>query len=77
MTGLLFRVRARIVKAEPGRVTIRPVEQDCPLLKQLTNQTEPVDTMVKLFRYSVKQHGERPALGTRAVLGEVQEKQTK
>ncbi|XP_037075139.1 long-chain-fatty-acid--CoA ligase 4-like [Pollicipes pollicipes] len=65
------KIRARQVPSEPGRYR----NYDPPTDFQLTMKRLGLDTVEKVVRYAVKQHGDKPGFGTRQVLSEENEQQ--
>ena len=69
------KTRARIVTHTAKEVTIRAVPVVNKIKDELKACPEQITTMEKVWNFSRKKYGTKRALGTRAVLGEVEEKQ--
>jgi len=74
-TRLIERTRARISSHQSDEITIKPLPAVCKVKDELKSAPEEISTMDRLFKYSCKKYGGRRCLGTRRVLGELQEKQ--
>merc|ERR1712227_884869 len=76
-TQRMRRTRARIVTHQATEVTIRAVPMVNKIKDELKAQqgADQITTMERVWNFSMKKYGTRKALGTRAVLGEVDEKQ--
>jgi len=72
---LIGRTRAKIVNQTKTEVTIQPEPQKCKYKDEVRNNPEKINTMAKLFNFSRTKHGNKRCLGTREVLGELEEKQ--
>lgn len=74
-TRLISRTRARIVSHQATEITIKPSAMMSSVKDELQNAREPINTMERVFNFSSKKYGSRNCLGTRAILGELDEKQ--
>ena len=74
-TQRMKKTRARIVTHTAKEVTIRAVPVVNKIKDELKACPEQITTMEKVWNFSRKKYGTKRALGTRAVLGEVEEKQ--
>jgi len=74
-TRLIERTRARIVDSKPDEVTIEPLPIESKMKEKLQNAPEKINTMERLFKYSSKTYSDKKCLGTRTILGELEEKQ--
>merc|ERR1719290_305436 len=74
-TRLIERTRARISSHQSDEITIKAVPAVSKVKDELKSATEEISTMDRLFKYSCKKYGGRRCLGTRQVLGELEEKQ--
>jgi len=75
-TRLIARTRARIVSTGAKEITIKGVPLPSPIRDELKNAPEEINTMERLFKFSSKKHANKKCLGTRQVLGEMEETQT-
>jgi len=75
-TRRIQRTRARIVNHQATEITIRAVPTTDKLKDELLAYPEKITTMEKLWNFSSKKFGTKTCLGTRAVLGEMEEKQS-
>jgi len=74
-TKMIERTRARIVTHQATEITIRAVPMMNKTKDELKAYPETINTMERLFNFSTKKFGSKACLGTRAVLGETEEKQ--
>lgn len=74
-TQKMRRTRARIVTHQAKEVTIKAAPIVNKIKDELKNYPDQITTMEKVWNFSMKKYGTKRALGTRAVLGEVDEKQ--
>lgn len=74
-TRLIARTRARIVSTGANEITIKAVPLPSSTKDELKNAPEEINTMERLFKFSSKKHGDKKCLGTRKVLGEMEETQ--
>jgi len=76
-TQRMRRTRARIVTHQATEVTIRAVPMVNKIKDELKAQqgADQITTMERVWNFSLKKYGTRKALGTRAILGEIDEKQ--
>jgi len=74
-TRLIARTRARIVSTGANEITIKAVPLPSLTKDELKNAPEEINTMERLFKFSSKKHGDKKCLGTRQVLGEMEETQ--
>jgi len=75
-TRRMERTRARVVDNKAAEITIRAVPTEDKIKKELLAYPEKINTMEKLFNFSNKKFGSKTCLGTRAVLGELEEQQS-
>jgi len=75
-TRKIQRIRARAVDHKATEVTIRAVPTTDKIKEELLAHPEKINTMEKLFNFSCKKFGPKACLGTRAVIGELEEKQS-
>jgi len=74
-TRRIQRTRARIVTHGATEVTIRAVPMVNKIKDELKACPEQINTMERLWNFSMKKYGRKQCLGSRAVLGETDEKQ--
>jgi len=76
-TRLISRTRARVVSHQAKEITIKPLAMVTPakVKDELKNNPEDVNTMERVFKFACKKFGSKICLGTRSVLGELEEKQ--
>ena len=74
-TRMIERTRARIVTHQATEITIRAVPMTNKTKDELKAYPEMINTMERLFNFSSKKFGSKACLGSRAVLGETEEKQ--
>jgi len=72
---MIDRTRARTVSHQASEITVKPVPMVSEIKDDLKNAPEEVNTMERVFKYSCKKFGDKKCLGTRAVLGELEEEQ--
>ena len=75
-TQKIKKTRAKIVTNQAKEVTIRAVPFTIKIKEELKACPEAITTMEKLWNFSMKKFGTKRALGSREVLGEVEEKQS-
>jgi len=75
-TRRIQRTRAKAIDHKATEVTIRAVPTSDKIKEELLAHPEKINTMEKLFNYSCKKFGPKSCLGTRTVLGELEEKQS-
>jgi len=75
-TRRIERTRARVINHNATEVTIRAVPTTDKIRDELSAYPEKINTMERLFNFSNKKFGSKTCLGTRAVLGEMEEKQS-
>jgi len=75
-TRRIERIRARAVDHKATEVTIRAVPTTDKIKEELLAHQEKINTMEKLFNFSAKKFGSKSCLGTREVLGELDEQQS-
>ena len=75
-TQKIKKTRARIVTNQAKEVTIRAVPFTIKIKEELKACPEAITTMEKLWNFSMMKFGTKRALGSREVLGEVEEKQS-
>merc|ERR1719300_1311494 len=69
------KTRARIVTTQASEVTIRSLAMVNKIKDELKSYPDQITTMEKVWNFSMKKYGQKRALGTRTILGEVDEKQ--
>merc|ERR1719158_339499 len=74
-TRLMGRTRARIVTHGVEEVTIKPLATVSRIKDELNKAPEEVNTMDRLFKYCSKKFGRKKCMGTRMIIGELEEKQ--
>lgn len=74
-TRLIERTRARVVSHQASEITIKPVAMVSKEKDELKNASEEIITMERVFKFSSKKYGSKNCLGTRTILGELEEKQ--
>jgi len=72
---MIDRTRARTVSHQASEITVKPVAMVSGIKDELKNAPEEVNTMERIFKYSCKKYGDKKCLGTRSVLGELEEEQ--
>jgi len=75
-TRRIQRTRAKAIDHKATEVTIRAVPTSDKIKEELLAHPEKINTMEKLFNFSSKKFGPKTCLGTRTVLGELEEKQS-
>merc|ERR1719308_685369 len=74
-TQKMKKTRARIVTTQASEVTIRSLAMVNKIKDELKSYPDQITTMEKVWSFSMKKYGQKRALGTRTILGEVDEKQ--
>ena len=74
-TQKMRKTRARIVTHQAQEVTIKAVPMVNKIKDELKNYPDQITTMEKVWNFSMKKYGTKRALGSRAIVGEVEEKQ--
>jgi len=74
-TRRIEKTRARIVNHQANEITIRASPIVNKVKDELRASPDDINTMERVFDFSVKKFGHKTCLGTRAVLGEMEEKQ--
>ena len=74
-TQKIRKTRSRIVTHQANEVTIRAVPMVNAIKDELKAYPDQITTLEKVWNYSLKKYGSKDALGTRQVLGELEEKQ--
>merc|ERR1719342_1575784 len=74
-TQKMKKTRARIVTTQASEVTIRSLAMVNKIKDELKSYPDQITTMEKVWAFSMKKYGQKRALGSRAVLGETDEKQ--
>ena len=74
-TPKIKKTRARIVTHGATEVTIRAVQMESKVKEELKACPQKIDSMERLWNFSMKKHGQKQCLGSRTVLGETDEKQ--
>merc|ERR1712112_499130 len=74
-TMKMKKTRARIVTTQASEVTIRSLAMVNKIKDELKSYPDQITTMEKVWSFSMKKYGQKRALGTRTILGEVDEKQ--
>merc|ERR1719447_1239135 len=74
-TMKMKKTRARIVTTQASEVTIRSLAMVNKIKDELKSYPDQITTMEKVWNFSMKKYGQKRALGTRTILGEVDEKQ--
>eukprot|EP00095_Tigriopus_kingsejongensis_P008538 maker-scaffold81_size397536-snap-gene-2.20 protein:Tk08538 transcript:maker-scaffold81_size397536-snap-gene-2.20-mRNA-1 annotation:"long-chain-fatty-acid-- ligase 3" len=68
------QAQARIVSRAADEVTYRAIPYATPIRDEILAHPDHINTLEKLFRFTVKKYGSRPALGSRTQIKEVEEK---
>ena len=69
------KIRSKITERTERSITVEPNSLPCELRDEILNQSDPIDTLAKVFDFAAERHRNKPCLGTRELLGEETEQQ--